>query len=263
MEIPIPSRTAREQFDRQAPHYNAQWAAWNEASLCWMLDHAEADRGDAVLDVATGAGYTALGFARHVRSVVGLDIAPGMLRQAEGNARESGAENVTFREGAAEEIPFGDAVFDMVTARVAPHHFLSIPRFIAEAARVLKPGGRLLLADSTVPDDLPEAAEWQNRVEVLRDPSHIRNYSPNEWRRFVGEAGLTIEEMTDVGLGMPITMNDWLVKSGCTPDQSAAVREAFDSAPDSAVRHFRVESLPGGDVGFVWQGVALKARKAE
>src|SRR5215470_7949201 len=112
-------RTAQEQFDRQASHYNEQWNAWSEDSLRWMLEHAGCQPSHDVLDVATGTGFTALAFAPFARDVTGIDISEGMLE----HARAKAPANVTFRNGSAEDMPFGDAEFDIVTCRVAPHHF--------------------------------------------------------------------------------------------------------------------------------------------
>ena len=255
-----PTRTSQEQFDRQAKHYDVQWNTWSEESLAWMLKQAEPTQSDVVLDVATGTGFTALGFAPHVASVIGLDVSTGMLAQARQRAQEQGLTNATFAEGNAEVLPFSEADFDLVTCRIAPHHFLSVATFVQEVARVLKPGGRFVLADTTVPDDAPEVDAWQNGVEALRDPSHVRNYTPREWRHFIEAAGLTVER-TDTAGGIPITLNDWILKAGCTPEQAAVVRQSFAQAPPAAIQAFQIASLPDGDTRFVWQRVGIKARR--
>lgn len=260
-EDAAPRRSAKEQFDRQAAHYNAQWNSWSDESLAWLLEHARPMTEDDVLDVATGTGFTALAFAPHVRSVVGLDVSSGMLEQASRKAQAAGLTNVEFREGAAESLPFSDSSFDIVTCRIAAHHFLSVTEFVREAARVLRSGGRFVLADTSVPDDEPEADAWQNAVEKLRDPSHIRNCTPREWRGFVEAAGLEVNEVSMTGLGVPIPLSDWLVKAGCTPEQSGGVKHAFETAPESALRLFRIALLPDGDTGFIWQRVTLSALK--
>lgn len=259
MAIPrTPERTAKEQFDRQAAHYDKQWNTWSEESLRWLLDNALPHPTDAVLDVATGTGFTALAFAPFVRSVVGLDVSSGMLAQAARQAQERGLTNVTFQEGSAEHLPFPDAMFDIVTCRIAPHHFLSVTDFTREVARVLKPGGRFLLADTTVPDEDTETDTWQNDVEALRDPSHVRNYTPREWQTFVEEAGLVVEHVSEAP-SIPITLNDWLVKAGCTPEQAEKVRQRFANAPASAVHAFQIEKRSDGDINFVWRRLVLKA----
>jgi len=191
-----PARSARAQFDKQAAHYDTQWSSWGEQTLDWMLNAVPLLPKFRVLDVATGTGFTALAFAPSVHSVVGLDVSPGMLAEAHQRAAAAGITNVTWTEGTAEALPFPDATFCMVTCRIAPHHFLDLGQFLAEAARVLKPGGHLILVDTTVPDASPEADAWQNAVEVLRDPSHVRNYTPTEWRTHTEAAGMTAAELT-------------------------------------------------------------------
>ena len=262
MENTAPKRTAKEQFDEQASEYNAQWNTWSEETLNAMLAASRPEPADAVLDVATGTGFTALAFAPLVQSVVGLDVSPGMLRQAEAYAAERGITNAVFQEGAAELLPFADASFDLVTCRIAPHHFLSVPQFLAETKRVLKPGGRFVLADTAVPDDRPEAADWQNAVEALRDPSHIRNYSPVEWRRMTEAAGLTVTECHTEGSGITIPLTDWLHKAGCTPEQSAAVRRMFADAPESALAAFHIVRRADSETVFTWLRVLLRAVKS-
>ncbi len=259
MESTTPERSAREQFDKQATEYNAQWNTWSEETLNAMVALAQPKPTDAVLDVATGTGFTALAFAPLVQSVVGLDVSPGMLRQAKTYAAGRGIINAVFQEGAAEDLPFADASFDLVTCRIAPHHFLSVPQFLAETARVLKPSGRLVLADTTVPDDLPEAADWQNAVEAIRDPSHVRNYPPSAWRRMAEAAGLAVTECHTKGSGITIPLSDWITKAGCTPDQAALVRRSFAEAPDSARAAFQIRTSADGEAVFTWPRVLLRA----
>ena len=261
METNAPARSAKEQFDKQATEYNAQWNTWSEETLNAMLAAAQPQPTDTVLDVATGTGFTALAFAPHVQSVTGLDVSPGMLAQAENYASEQGITNARFEEGAAESLPFGDAAFNLVTCRIAPHHFLDMQKFLSETARVIKPGGRFVLVDTTVPDDAPEASRWQNAVEVLRDPSHVQNYMPSEWRQMTEAAGLTVTECRTDGSGITIPLPDWLHKAGCTPEQSAAVREAFADAPKTAKQAFQIITTADGETVFTWQRVVLHAVK--
>ena len=254
-------RTSAEQFDQQASHYNAQWNKWSEASLNWLLDHSASTKSDRVLDVATGTGFTALAFASRVKEVVGLDVSEGMLAQARANAQKEGLANVTFEKGAAESLPFPDAIFDKVTCRVAPHHFLSVERFCSEAYRVLKPGGKLLIADTGVPDGLPEVDAWQNRVEALRDTSHVRNYSLSEWRNLVSTAGFQVEESAELEEEAQMSLEDWMKKSGCAGEAAAEVRKMFAEASPESRRVFSIQPRAEGDVGFRWLRVVLAARR--
>jgi len=254
--------TSEEQFDRQAAHYNAQWNQWSEVSLKWLVEHSHCSKDHRVLDVATGTGFTALAFSGLAKQVVGLDVSEGMLKQAREQASAKGIHNVTFEKGPAEELPFAGAGFDFVTCRVAPHHFLSIPKFCAESYRVLRAGGRLLVADTTVPDGEPEVDEWQNKVEAIRDTSHVRNCSPAEWRSFAEQAGFVIEDVVELEEEAPMQMRDWMKKSGCAGEAAKQVERMFADAPAGAREQFRITHQADGDFTFQWMRVVLSARKA-
>jgi ubiquinone/menaquinone biosynthesis C-methylase UbiE len=251
--------SAKEQFDRQAAQYNERWAAWSDETLRRMLEFADPQAGWQVLDVATGTGFTALAFAPQVASVIGADIAPGMLAEAAKRATAQGIENVSWVEAPAESLPFPDRSFDLVTVRIAPHHFTDVAAFLRETYRVLRPGGVFVLGDTTVPDNDREAAEWQNRVEYVRDNSHVRNLAPQEWR-FLGEAaGFTLTNLEYREAAIEIPLEAWLETAGCTGERAAEVRRLFAEAPPSARRHFHIVTAPAtGGTHFAWPRVLLR-----
>lgn len=146
------------------------------------------------LDIATGGGHTALALAPLVREVVASDLTPGMLAAAERFIRGKGVTNVSFREADACALPFVDSEFDLVTCRVAPHHFPDAALFVRECARVVKSGGTVIVIDNVVPED-PAAASHINAVEKTRDPSHVRAYAEPEWVGFFRDAGLRVERV--------------------------------------------------------------------
>ena len=156
--------------------------------------------GETALDVATGGGHTARRLREAGFEVVTLDPAPGM--QADVLA-------------AAEHIPFADASFDVVTCRIAPHHFDDVRVAIAEMARVAR--GLVLIVDNVFLDERAEEAER------VRDPTHVRCYSEEEWRRLLDDAGLVVEDV--LLLDTPVTLEPWLERAGCTGDEAARVRE--------------------------------------
>lgn len=150
-----------------------------------------APRGDEhMLDIATGGGHVARVFAPHVASVVASDLTPEILEHASNAFVEWGLGNVSIAVADAEDLPFADASFDLVTCRIAPHHFPNPAAFVQEVARVLTPGGQFLLVDSTVPDS--EDGEFFNRFEAVRDHSHVRSLTIGEWSQLIAAAGLDL-----------------------------------------------------------------------
>jgi Methylase involved in ubiquinone/menaquinone biosynthesis len=254
--------SAREQFDRQAAQYNERWASWSDETLRRLLEMANPSTDMAVLDIATGTGFTALAFAPHVLTVVGTDVSPGMLAQAAKRAEAAGADNVQWVEAPAESQPFPDGAFDLVTSRIAPHHFPDPAAFVREVVRVLRPGGVFVLGDTTVPDDDPEAAAWQNAVEKVRDPSHGRNLPPSEWRALCEAAGLRVTDSDHLSGAIEIALPAWLETAGCTGECAETVQRMFAEAPEGARAAFRVRTDPEtGETRFAWQRVLLRAEK--
>ncbi|HEV8251476.1 MAG TPA: class I SAM-dependent methyltransferase [Gaiellaceae bacterium] len=156
--------------------------------------------GRTALDVATGGGHTARRLREAGFDVVTLDPAPGMRADV---------------LAPAEHIPFADASFDVVTCRIAPHHFTDIGAAVGEMARVAR--GLVLVEDTLYESETVEEAER------LRDPTHIRSYSEDEWRRLLEGAGLTVEEVRILEKSRPA--DAWLERAGCVGDEAARVKE--------------------------------------
>ncbi|HEV3232456.1 MAG TPA: methyltransferase domain-containing protein [Candidatus Dormibacteraeota bacterium] len=157
-----------------------------------------------VLDVGTGTGHTAFALAPHAALVIGLDLTPEMLDEAARLRRRRGLANVALEVGDVHDLNFPDAAFDAVTCRRAAHHFSDIGRAIPEMARVLKPGGRLVIDDRSVPEDDFLDATMQ-RLDTLHDPSHVRQYRPGEWRGMLEAAGLVVDVVEPYTQHRPLT----------------------------------------------------------
>jgi SAM-dependent methyltransferase len=186
------SQLAKSIFAQRAEFYTTSAVHADRAVLDHIVELARPKATDRVLDVGTGTGHTALAFAAHVAHVIATDITSEMMAQGEKLQAERGIENVEFRVADAHELPFDDDAFDIVTCRRAAHHFSDISRSLQEMTRVLKPGGRLVIDDRTVPeDDFADAT--LNRLDRLHDHSHVRQYRPSEWRGMMQEAGCKIE----------------------------------------------------------------------
>ena len=149
-----------------------------------LVDFAEPNGTEKVLDIATGTGFTAFAFAPKVAHVTATDLTSAMLDQAQALAHERGLRNIGFQVAPAEDLPFEVESFDLVTCRIAPHHFRDVPQFLSESYRVLRPGGLFCMVDS-VCSESERLIEWQNRVEKLRDHSHVWGYPPAQWREMI------------------------------------------------------------------------------
>src|SRR5262249_6482048 len=144
-----------------------------------------------------GPGLVVAAFARVVRHATGIDITPAMLDRARAHAAQLGLTNVTWRQADVLPLPWPDASFSIVTSRFAFHHFLEPLAVLRERTRVAAPGGRVVVADST-PDT--RRADAFNRMERLRDPSHVRSLPVDEHRGLYATAGLPEPRVTSYRL---------------------------------------------------------------
>lgn len=181
---------SRERFGARADGYRTSAVHESGDDLERLIALVAPTQGQQALDIATGAGHTAIALARAGAHVVASDLTAEMLAETADNFADN-ALTATMQVADAHALPFGDASFDIVTARMAPHHFAEPVTFVFEAARVLRPGGRFGLEDQCAPDDT-EAAETINRFELIRDPSHNRQLNPAEWETIVVASGLEI-----------------------------------------------------------------------
>jgi SAM-dependent methyltransferase len=190
------------------------------ADLDLIVEWAEGAR--TALDVATGGGHVARRLREAGVEVVSCDPAPGMRA------------DVVCR---AEHLPFADASFDVVACRVAAHHFEDAGAAVREMARVA--ADRVLVVDNLY------LGEREEEADRLRDPTHVRNYTAEEWDGFFDAAGLRVEEV--VRAEKRIELEPWLERAGCEGDEAARVRELL------------AERIDDGWIGL--DRLAIKGRK--
>jgi len=259
----MPSRSAaktrvQQQFGRQARCYARSKVHAKGTSLPVLLRLGNPRPHQLVLDVATGTGFTAFAFAPRVHKVVASDLTMRMLAQARSLCRELRLTNISFQLAEAEELPYRADAFDIATCRIAPHHFADVHAFLREMWRVLRPGGTLLVADTASPA-AGEVQNWHNRVERLRDPSHLWSYTPAQWRALVEEAGFQVE-VVHTRCRTPMVFSEWVKVSG-TPDEVVEeLRSLFACASEPVRRAFRI--LPTrDDFRFSWSVAIIRGRK--
>jgi ubiquinone/menaquinone biosynthesis C-methylase UbiE/predicted kinase len=245
--LDVKQSASAAQFNRQSDRYGKSHILADTQDVEHGLHGVLPLPGGAALDVATGGGHTALWLARHGWKVTVGDIAPRMLENAQKLCAEAGF-GIESRLFPAEEMPFADGSFDLVTVRVAPHHFSSPQRFVQEAARVLRPGGHFLLIDGTVPDDDPETDEWLHHVEKWRDPSHGRFLSRKAWQDLAEMAGLKVIR-SDLQSRKQPDLN-WYFDTAATSEEN---REKVLEAVAKASEHVTAALRLGNEEGkIIW-----------
>jgi ubiquinone/menaquinone biosynthesis C-methylase UbiE len=222
----------RTRFAKSAANYVTSAFHADPTRLEEVVALCEPRPEDDVLDVATGTGHVALALAPHVHQVVGLDLTPEMLAQAEKLTAERGIENVEWVVGDAEELPFPANRFDLYTVRAAPHHFGRLDVALGEAHRVLRDGGRAVFVDCSPP---PEARDVLHRVEIGRDPSHVLSRTLDEWRELLEAAAFEVEVLRRAELDWDF--EDWNRRIGVPaermPELAAIVEESEGAAREA------------------------------
>jgi ubiquinone/menaquinone biosynthesis C-methylase UbiE len=255
-------RSVQAQFGATAAAYTTSAGHGDQSSLNALVALAEPKPEYAVLDIATGAGHTALAFAPHVRQVVAYDLTEAMLAETAKNAAQRGLTNLVTKQGPAETLPFADAEFDIVTVRLASHHFADNAAAVREMARVTKPGGRVVVVDNYGPEDETLDAQLQH-IEKLRDASHVRSYRLSIWRRFLEDAALRIlREVTDHYSESPRGMDfhDWVRRSKTPPERVTELRSLFRGA-SPALRDLLTIQLDGNAIWFRLPQVTFIAQR--
>ncbi len=219
----------RDQFTRQATPFSTAAPISDQKALDMIIAAARPAPDDTVLDIACGGGLIVCAFAPHVRHATGIDLTPAMLDRARALAAEKGLANVTWREGDVRALPWRDATFDIVVTRFSFHHFLDPLAALREMARVCRPGGRVVVVDMYAAVDPAKAAAW-NRLEVLRDPSHVRCLSLTELNALFPAAGLPNPTATHYDLRDDV--RNLLARSFPLPGDASRITALFADQAD-------------------------------
>jgi ubiquinone/menaquinone biosynthesis C-methylase UbiE len=250
---------SRERFGQYAAGYVTNQTHAKGSELDRLIEIAQPQPDWMALDVATGGGHTALKFAPYVKHMTSSDLTPQMLEEARVFITGQGIANVDFKLADAEDLPFDNAAFDLVTCRIAPHHFPNVQRFIDEAARVLKPGGLLLVQDQVSPEDY-DAARYVDAFEKLRDPSHYRVYGETEWVNLFQSAGLTVEHTEQLSKRHELV--HWARMQGNTDADIERLQVLLRVAPPAAAEWMAAQHIGTPEATFANHHVIIAGRKA-
>ena len=191
------------------------------------------------LDLGCGGGHVAYRLASVVKEVMAADVSPEMTGLVAETAAQRGLSNISVRVCPAEALPFPADAFDLIVSRFSAHHWRDLEAGLRQARRVLAAGGRALFIDSVAPSD-PLLDTHLQAVEVLRDPSHVRNYSLAEWTAALGRARFTVVGVTLRQIR--IEFDSWVKRTRTPPLQVQALRSLQEAAPAEVRDYFAIEA---------------------
>lgn len=198
-----------------------------------------AGHGDArLLDLGCGGGHVSFTAAPLVREVTAYDLSPDMLGAVAAEASARGLANITTRQGMAETLPFDDGSFDIVASRYSAHHWRDVAAGVREARRVVRKGGLGVFMDVVAPE-APLLDTFLQSLELLRDPSHVRDYRASEWEALARAAGFSVMEATPRRLRLDFA--SWVARIRTPATHVAAIRSLEMSVPDEVRQHFAIE----------------------
>ncbi len=242
LDITFPARSREalndQQFGATAASYVQSAVHAGGDDLRQIGEIARGLEGARVIDIGCGGGHVAYTVAPFVGAVVAYDFSADMVAAVETEARRRGIGNLTTARGPAEALPFPDQSFDAVFSRFTAHHWSDVRQGLREARRVLKRGGIAVFADAVAPEQ-PVLDTFLQTFEMMRDPSHVRDYSSSEWVAFAAEAGFKVMGVTRRML--PLNFEQWLMRQRVPAPMAEAIRMLFRAVPEDVRTHFRIK----------------------
>ena len=242
-----------EQFSPRARAYvdSADHAFGEDLERLKRLVAADPHR--RVLDLGCGGGHVSFAVAPHAAEVVAYDLSQEMLSAVRHVAGERGLTNIRTQDGVAEALPFPDASFDFVFTRFSAHHWYDLPTALAGMRRVLKPGGTAVVMDIVSPDAAALHDTFLQTVEILRDPSHVRDYRVAEWIDLLRAAGF--RPVAPILSKLKLDFTRWVERIGTPRSQIEVIRALQARMPAEIVEHFAIQP----DGSFELDTMFLKA----
>ena len=226
-----------DQFDRTAENYSKDNLFANGSDLDIILKQTHPNPTTNALDVATGAGHVAIKIAPFAKKIHAIDITPKMIILQE-NLKSKNIHNVNVSVMHVDSLKFADDSFDVVTCRFAAHHFTDVKNFLSETKRVLKPKGKLILADIIAPSS-KQMGNFVNEINKLRDHTHVKEFSESEWESMFLQYGFTVLSKHENPLKHDL--KDWFNRAKTSDEDQRKILDKFKNSPDAQTQ-FQVDS---------------------
>jgi ubiquinone/menaquinone biosynthesis C-methylase UbiE len=228
-------KQVEQQFDPVAASYLASPVHAQGEDLQFVAKLASASA--SVLDVGCGAGHLSFVLAPHVASIIAYDLSDSMLATVQQEAKNRNLQNLQVHKGYAESLAFPAETFDIVCTRLSAHHWAHVPAALTEMYRVLKPGGKMIVIDVVGHDD-PLVDTHLQAIELIRDPSHVRDYTVAEWKGFLKHAGFALD--TEKDWRIPIDFASWIARMRTPVTHAGVIRHLFANAPASVKQALQI-----------------------
>jgi ubiquinone/menaquinone biosynthesis C-methylase UbiE len=207
-----------------------------------------------VLDLGCGAGHVSFAVSPFAKEVVAFDLSTSMLDVVAATAKERQLLNIGTRQGSVEELPFGGEQFDLVLSRYSAHHWNHVPQALNEVRRVLRPNGQVCFVD-IAGGPSPMLDTHLQAVELMRDPSHVRDYTRSEWHALFEAASFQAHIASEWRL--PLEFSSWVARISTSAERIAAIRSLWSGAPSEVRTYFRLQD----DLSFEIDAIMISARR--
>lgn len=250
------NNVVNQQFDSKANAYLTSAVHAQGQDLELMAELVGQQPHAVALDMGCGGGHAAFRLATQVGKVVAYDLSASMLATVAGEAQKRGLANIVTKQGAAEDLPCPDASFDVAVTRYSAHHWYNVPAGVAQMHRAMKPGGVGIFMDVVSPG-VPLLDTWLQAIELLRDPSHVRDLSVPEWQRVLHENGLEVERVENYRLHLGFA--SWVARMKTPQAHIDAIRSLQQNAASEVREYFAMQP----DGSFTVDTALIVARKAK
>jgi len=228
-----------KQFSPRAAAYVQSAVHAGGEDLKELAEFARAGGFERALDLGCGGGHASFAIAPHVGEITAYDLSAEMLSAVAQEGARRGFANLKMQQGTVEKLPFADASFDLAVTRLSAHHWHDIRAGLAEARRVLKRGASAMFMDVFAPAN-PLLDTFLQTFEMLRDPSHVRDYSVAEWMDMAREAGF--DPKPAVERRIHIEFVSWIARMQTPPVYADAIRALQKDMSEEVVNHFAIEA---------------------
>lgn len=245
-------KLVQAQFNPQATAYlnSAVHAKGNDLSL--LKQQIDNNPQAHVLDMGCGGGHVSFTLAEQVNQVCAYDISQSMLDVVAKEAAHRGLTNIEVCQGDVANLPFAEDSFDFVVTRYSAHHWPHWEMALSEIRRVLKPTGKAIIID-VISCDNPLLDSFLQTIEMIRDPSHVRDFSLSQWAAGLSKQGLQIESCQQFGLFLEYQA--WIARMQPPSEHVATIRSLTALAAEQVRSYYGIDA----DGSFTLQSAFIVA----